>query len=200
MFGSAPFGSYPFGSVPADLHRNVAEGSRVADISVFALVIPEKKTSEGLLIASTSHLWAEIVTRLGNDWSVAREFNPRQWEEIIAGAFNKAGYEVTLTPRSGDHGRDVIATRLGVGCVKIIGSVKANAPGNLVSYDDVRALLGVMSGSPEVSKGIVATASDFPPKIEQDPFIKPFLPTRLELLNGAALQKWLRELNKSHNE
>src|ERR1700674_1689501 len=28
-----------------------------------------------------------------------------RWEEIVAGAFKKAGYdEVTLTPRSGDHG------------------------------------------------------------------------------------------------
>ncbi|WP_370137360.1 hypothetical protein [Bradyrhizobium sp. USDA 313] len=32
---------------------------------------------------------------------------------------------MTLTPRSGDHGRDVIAVRSGVGCIKIIGSVKA---------------------------------------------------------------------------
>jgi hypothetical protein len=29
-----------------------------------------------------------------------------------------------------------------------------------------------------------------------DPFIKPFLPTRLELMNGARLKSWLIELTK----
>jgi restriction system protein len=73
--------------------------------------------------------------------------------------------------------------------------VKAYAPGNTVSYDDVRALLGVMSGEQDVSKGIVTTTSDFPPKIKDDPFIKPFLPTRLELVNGTALQQWLTDVS-----
>jgi hypothetical protein len=31
----------------------------------------------------------------------------------------------------------------GVGCIKIIGSVKRYAAGNRVSYDDVRALLPI---------------------------------------------------------
>jgi restriction system protein len=40
-------------------------------------------------------------------------------EEIVAGAFKRARYdEVTLPPRSGDFGRDVIAVKHGVGCVK----------------------------------------------------------------------------------
>jgi restriction system protein len=115
---------------------------------------------------------------------------------IVAGAFRNYGFDqVILTPRSGDKGRDVIANRYGVGCAKIIGSVKANRPGNLVSYDDVRALLGVMSGERDVSKGIIATTSDFPPRIRQDPFIAPFLPTRLELMNGIQLKRWLTDLN-----
>jgi hypothetical protein len=62
---------------------------------------------------------------------------------VIAGAFKKAGYdEMTITPRSGDFGRDVIAVKNGIGCVKIIGSVKAYAPKRCVGQDDVRALLG----------------------------------------------------------
>jgi restriction system protein len=142
-------------------------------------------------------IWTEIVEQLSSDWARAYELAPAQWEELIAGAFNKANYdEVVLTPRSGDHGRDVIAIKHGVGCIKIIGSVKAYSPGNLVGYDDVRALLGVMSGERNVSKGIIATTSDFPPLIASDPFIGPFMPTRLELLNGKQLQEWLIALNK----
>ena len=43
-------------------------------------------------------------------------------------------------------------------------------------------------------KGIITTASDFPPNIMKDPFIAPFVPYRLELMNGKALQEWLKKL------
>ena len=93
----------------------------------------------------------------------------------------------------------MIAVRNGIGCIKVIGSVKAYKKGHLVEYDDVRALLGVMSGERDVSKGIISTTSGFPPKIRIDPFISPFMPTRLELMDGETLRKWLGSLasNKS---
>ena len=43
-------------------------------------------------------------------------------------------------------------------------------------------------------KGIITTTSDFPPNIMKDPFIAPFVPYRLELMNGKALQEWLKKL------
>jgi restriction system protein len=164
-------------------------------LCVSSIVTPEKKTDGGILIACTSIVWAEIVKRLRDDWTLAQSIPPHVWEEIIAGAFKKAGFdEVTLTPRSGDHGRDVIAVRHGIGSVKIIDSVKAYSPGHLVEYEHVRALLGVLSGERDASKGVISTTSGFPPKIADDPFIAPFLPTRLELMDGKALQKWLSDL------
>jgi restriction system protein len=180
------------------LTRGIEEAAEKPSVTLSSLIIQERKTAEGILVQSVSAMWNEIVRCLGSDWSVAHTIPSDKWEELVAGAFKKANYdEVILTPRSGDHGRDVIAIRRGFGCVKIIGSVKAYAPGNLVSYDDVRALLGVMSGDHNVSKGIVTTTSNFPPKISDDPFIKPFLPTRLELINGAALREWLENLSRS---
>jgi len=171
-----------------------------ADISISSLIVPESKATEGLLIRSTGALWSEIVRSLGNDWSQAYTLSASDWEEIVAGAFKRARFdEVILTPWSRDHGRDVIATRRGVGCVKIIGSVKAYSKGNLVSYDDVRALMGVLSADLSASKGIVATTSDFPPLIEADPFIRPLLPTRLELMNGRRLQEWLSNISNDAN-
>ena len=76
----------------------------------------------------------------------------------------------------------------------MIGSVKAYKPGHLVKHDDVRALLGVLNGEQDASKAIIATTSDFAPLISSDPFIKPYLPTRLELMNGNQLMKWLSDL------
>jgi restriction system protein len=120
------------------------------------------------------------------------EISSRTWEEIIAATFDRAGYdEVILTSRSGDHGRDVIAIRRGVCCVRIIGSVKAYKPGHLVKHDDVRALAGVVAADPKATKGIITTTSDFAPGIARDPIISPLMPYRLELMNGPALRSWL---------
>jgi hypothetical protein len=101
-------------------------------------------------------------------------------EEIIAGAYKKAGFEeVTLTPCSGDHGRDIIAVKRGLGRICVIDQVKAYNPNHLVTADEVRALMGVLHGD-SASKGFLTTTSDFAPRLRQDPLITPFMPARLE--------------------
>lgn len=162
---------------------------------VQAIVEPYGQTPEGKLIHALATPWSAIVKTLKHDWKNAYQIPSDKWEELVAGAFDRAGYDqVILTPRSGDHGRDVIAVKNGVGSIRIIGSVKAYRPGHLVRYDDVRALAGVLLGDPQASKGIVTTTSAFPPNIGDDPFLKPLIPYRLELMAGEALQRWLEEL------
>jgi restriction system protein len=198
----APFGSSAFGESPnaARILRQAAPTTSITLSSLITLerglLVPERKVAEGKLIASTTTVWTEIVRHLGNNWALAMQLSPRQWEEIIAGAFKKAGYdEVILTPASADKGRDVIAIKKGVGSIKIIGSVKAYKPDHLVTHDDVRALLGVLAAEPDASKGIVTTTSGFAPQIMSSPQISRFLPTRLELVDGEGLQKWLTSLS-----
>jgi restriction system protein len=173
----------------------IARSTESITLAIASVIIPEKAVTEGILIRSTSEIWFEIAKLIGHDWKMAYTIPADKWEEIIAGAFWRDGYdEVILTPRSGDHGRDIIAIRRGIGSVKILGSVKAYAAKHLVSYDDVRALYGVVSADRSASKGIITTTSDFPPKIMLDPFIAPLVPTRLELVNGDELQAWLLKL------
>jgi restriction system protein len=196
MLGLGALGEFALGEAPP-LPQRIADAANKATLVISSVIIPNKSVDDGVLIKSTSILWAEIVEQLGADWSVAYQLPPERWEEIVAGAFKKAGYdEVILTPRSGDHGRDVIAIKIGIGCVKIIDSVKAYGPKHLVSYDSVRGLLGVLSREVNASKGIITTTSDFPPNIMNDPFISPFVPTRLELMNGEALRRWLTNLSR----
>lgn len=183
-------------SWPLPLRVQAAQ-AQLPSLTVTSLIIPEGKTPSGLFVKSTSAVWNSIAKALGTDWSIAFQIPPERWEEIVAGAFKNDGYdEVTLTPRSRDHGRDVIAIKRGLGCVKVLGSVKAYAPGHLVSYDAVRALIGVVAMEQDASKGIITTTSDFPPLIETDPLIAPLLPTRIELVNGVKLQEWLKGLSK----
>jgi hypothetical protein len=62
------------------------------------------KTPEGQLIWCVAFPWFEIIERLTRDPAAAYEILSRTWEEIIAGAYKKAGFDqVTLTLRSGDY-------------------------------------------------------------------------------------------------
>ena len=125
---------------------------------------------------------------------MAFQISPEKWEEIIAGAYRKAGFEeVTLTPRSDDHGRDVIAVKKGLGFVRVIDQVKAFRPPRLVNANGVRALMGVLQED-GASKGFLTTTTDFAPKLREDPLIKPWIPNRLGLINGAELFAKLQEL------
>jgi restriction system protein len=165
-----------------------------AQLLVQAVIVPGARTSEGKLIEAVTIPWFEIVALLKENPNVAFQISPEKWEEIVAGAYNRAGFdEVTLTPRSGDHGRDVIAIKKGIGSVRVIDQVKAFHPSHLVTADDVRALMGVLHGD-GASKGFVTTTSDFAPRIMTDPLIAPFMPSRLELVNGKALMARLEEL------
>lgn len=92
-------------------------------------------------------------------------------------------------------GRDVIAVKYGIGSVRVIDQVKAYKPGHLVTANDVRALMGVLQND-GAAKGFLTTTSDFAPKLKEDPLIVPFMPSRLELINGSMLLKRLEELAK----
>jgi restriction system protein len=158
------------------------------------IIIPGGKTDEGTLVKAVAPPWFEIIKYLSEDWNRAYEMPPRQWEEIIAGAYAQAGFDnVTLTPRSGDHGRDVIAVKKGIGEVRVIDQVKAYKPSLLVDADAVRAVMGVLQ-TDGAAKGFVTTTSDFAPGIRTDPLISPLIPSRLGLINGQELLQRLQEL------
>jgi restriction system protein len=167
-----------------------------ATLLLQTVIVPGAKTDEGQLIEAVTLPWFEIIALLSRDPSLAYQIEARKWEEIIAGAYQRAGFdEVTLTPRSGDFGRDVIAVKRGLGTVRIIDQVKAYCPSHLVTADDVRALLGVLQGD-KASKGFLTTTSDFAPKLRDDILLKPFMPAQLELINGKMLLARLAELAK----
>jgi restriction system protein len=158
------------------------------------IIVPGDKTTEGRLIRAVALPWFDIIEVLQRDKNAAFTIPPEKWEEIIAGAYKKAGFdEVTLTPRSGDLGRDVIAIKKGLASVRVIDQVKAFAPTNLVTANDVRALMGVLQ-TDGASKGFLTTTSNFAPKIATDPLIQPLIPSRLELINGSMLLARLGEL------
>jgi restriction system protein len=159
-----------------------------------ALILPESKTAEGILISAATIAWRKILDLLIPDPSLAFRIDPWKWEQIIAASYKESGLfdEVILTPRSGDGGKDVVATKKGVGSIKYVESVKRYTPGHVVTADEVRSLGFVMLADSDSTKGIVSTTWEFAPRIEQDRLIRKYMPDRLELLNGAKLIERLK--------
>jgi restriction system protein len=162
-----------------------------------AVIIPGDKTAEGQLIEAVTIPWFEIVELMARSPDTIYEIDWRKWEEIIAAAYKQQGFEVTLTPRSNDKGRDVIATKSGVGSVRFFDQVKAYRPGHVVTAEEVRAMVGVLTLQPNVSKGLVTTTSTFAPGILEDPDIARLTPYRLELKAKDALLDWLLDVAKN---
>ncbi|MFH1550116.1 MAG: restriction endonuclease, partial [Planctomycetota bacterium] len=147
---------------------------------------------EGQIVKAVAIPWLELTHKMLKDPDFSYKIPWRKLEELIAGAYVREGWdEVILTPRSGDSGRDIIAVKHGICKIRIIDQVKAYGPGQRVTANDVRALLGVLSSDLNVSKGFVTTTADFAPRIYEDPSIKPFLPYRLDLRDGVQLREWL---------
>ena len=167
---------------------------QVATLLLQTVIVPGAQTNEGTLIEAVALPWFDIIAFLKIDPGIAFQLSWEKWEEIIAGAYKKAGFEeVTLTPRSGDLGRDVIATKRGIGSVRVIDQVKAYTPPRLVTANDVRALAGVLELD-GAAKGFLSTTSDFAPKLKSDALLKKVIPSRIQLINGPELFVRLEEL------
>lgn len=158
------------------------------------VVEPAGNVTDGTIIRAVTLPWFEIIEWMMRDPRRAFEVGPRLWEEIIAGAYQRARFDrVILTPRSGDLGRDVIAEKKGLGVIRVIDQVKAYGPDHRVTADDVRALLGVVMAD-GASKGFLTTTSTFAPGLRTDRLLVPFVPSRLELVDGRMLMQRLRAL------
>lgn len=146
---------------------------------------------EGVRIA-----WDELIKQFARNPEEIYKIDPWKLEEIIAGAYVREGYEVELTRKSGDKGRDVIARKHGVGSICIFDQVKRYKISRVVTLEEVSALLGVIAAAGNVSKGVITTTSRFAPKIYENNEIMRYVPHRLELKPRDVLLPWLNGLQK----
>jgi hypothetical protein len=86
--------------------------------------------------------------------------SPRQFEELIAEIWDRFGYQVELTKRTRDGGRDIIAVRQTEAAMKLLIECKRYAGDNKVGVSFVRSLYGVKIHD-GATKAILATTSTF---------------------------------------
>lgn len=121
-----------------------------------------------------------------------RSLNAWDFERFVATLIGQLGFrEVEITPRSGDLGRDVLATRI-INGIRILFAFecKRYSPSRPVGRGVLRALLGTISHGPtKANKGVLVTTSTFTSGARKYLFTEPALDGKD--FNG--LVDWLRE-------
>jgi restriction system protein len=188
-----------FGSEEAPLMQ-IDDLIALPSLIVKSVIIPGPKCSEGQIVEAVALPWFEIVRFLTSDPAAAFQISPRQWEKMIAGYYEAAGFdEVILTPPSGDKGRDVIAVKRGIVTVRIFDQMKVKQPGRLVKADEVKSLLGVLAADHSATHAVFTTTSEFAPRLHTDKYIAPYLDGPLELVNGTKLLSRLQEIARRND-
>jgi restriction system protein len=140
------------------------------------------RTPDGRLVKAPSVTWFEVSNQLSANPAFRFEFcvESRKFEEFLAGTYRAEGWEhVTLTPRSGDKGRDVIAE---LNSDRILQEAKAYSQHRLVTRGQVSDLYGVLKLDPDATKAIITTTADFAPGVKE--VFRYVMPHNLETVNG----------------
>jgi len=138
----------------------------VDDSPIYTFPEPEIYIPDQRIITELSEINSAIpglINLIQQDNSYIYKISPREFEEIIAEIFRQQGFEVELTKRTRDGGKDVIAIHrnaMGIDTRYFI-ECKRFAPGNKVDIGIVRTLYGVHSALSGANKSIIATTSSF---------------------------------------
>lgn len=137
------------------------DASDIDAIDIEELAIGEDEKSSLIIV---DRLPLRLLSNILKNPSEVRNITPRQFEEFIAELLSELGFNnVILTPRSGDGGKDVIASHSVQGIpLTFYFECKKYAEGNKVQLDTMRSLLGTVAhDSRKVNKGILVTTSTF---------------------------------------
>lgn len=140
---------------------NQSSGATTHGVPEFEYLPEELYRVEDIL-----HLYnsiAELVTVLRESPHLLRDISHREFEEVVAELFRAKGFQVDLTKRTRDGGKDVIAIHtdsFGIKSKYFI-ECKHYAESNKIGVDVVRALHGVKNTKDGPNKTIIATTSSF---------------------------------------
>jgi restriction system protein len=141
----------------------------------------------------------ELVLALKSTPELLSELDPRQFEEVTAEIFRAKGFEVELTKRTRDGGKDVIALhkdKLGFK-TKYLIECKHYAENNKVGVDVIRSLYGVKNSRSGGNVAIVVTTSTFTSGARD--FVENEATTNLDLslADKNQLLEWLADYQES---
>lgn len=127
------------------------------------IYVPEKRIITDH--AEINNTIPRLIRLIQEDSSYIYKITTREFEEIIAEIFRSSGFDVTLTKRTRDGGKDIIAihkNELGLETSYFI-ECKRHAFDSKVDVGIVREVYGVHSSKDGPNKSIIATTSTFTP-------------------------------------
>jgi hypothetical protein len=137
---------------------------------------------------------SEVILRMAENPSEVRQLDPRQFEYLIAGLLEDAGYEVRITPQSRDGGRDIIAVfRIPFGEVLTIVECKHFAEKRRIGPELIRQLLWVADRDDKASRALMATTASFTKGAR---LIEHEYQWRLKLADFEEISEWLKRFGK----
>lgn len=138
-----------------------------------------------LVVVDTNRI---LLERIRANPEEVYSLGSREFEELVADILREKGYDVTLTPPSGDGGFDMFAARKDdLGSFLFLVECKRYIPPNKVGVSVVRALHGVVQQR-QANAGIVVTSSFFTKGARE---FQEDVPHQMQLRDYFVLQKWL---------
>jgi restriction system protein len=132
----------------------------------------------------------EVLRKFKADPQAMRQLSSREFEELIAELLMRQGYDVTLTPPSGDGGFDMFAARKeGLGRFLYLVECKRYTPPNKVGVEIVRSLKGVLDQHRATGAAVVTTSFFTSGALA---FQREFT-HQLQLHDYIALQQWFKD-------
>jgi hypothetical protein len=139
-----PYYSFDVGFIPNTVFADFPAGDESSNIIVVSGFVADK-------------LMREIAAHP----SLLRTIERRTFEKLIAELFDGFGYQVELTQRTRDGGKDIIAVKkIDTVDIRYLIECKRPDPGNKIAVSTIRELLGVKADDP-ASKAILVTTTDF---------------------------------------
>ncbi len=133
---------------------------------------------------------AELISYLAKHPEFLRQLHHRKFEELIAEIIRSKGFEVTLTPKTRDGGKDIIALyKSPFGHQMFIVECKKYNEDNKVGVELVRGLYGVKAAE-KYNQAILVTTSTFTADAKE--FVKP-LRFELELKDYSDITQWCKD-------
>jgi len=127
----------------------------VRDSEPIRLVLP---TTDQIIAVSAD--FQRLIQNLARNPDDLFLLDPRRFEEIVCELWKRFGYEVELTCRTRDNGRDIIAVKRAEAQVRYLIECKRHGRRNKVGVELVRGLYGVKAHE-QATKAILATTSWF---------------------------------------
>ncbi|MFW5500934.1 MULTISPECIES: restriction endonuclease [unclassified Maridesulfovibrio] len=172
---------------PTEFANGIADALSDENIELIYEATGSSNNDVGLITSVNEELWRKLA-----EYPEERfRLNPRVFEEAVAEILIKMGYDIQLTPQSGDNGVDIIAN-LATPAAPILMLVecKRYAPHRLVGPEPITRLWFRMFND-NANMAMVVTTSDFQPIAHQTAREKGY---QISLKDGDNFIEWIRSL------